>query len=80
MLSQMDVALIKNHLLDHQAGINKLNTYLEQVRDPQLTQILSLQQQTMQRHYQIMVGLLQNSGGMQHSYQPTTYTGSESNA
>ncbi|KJS10204.1 MAG: hypothetical protein VR67_19315 [Peptococcaceae bacterium BRH_c8a] len=73
MLSQMDVALMKSHLMDHQAGINKLNAYLGQVRDPQLAQAIQLQQQTMQRHYQIMVNLLQNSGGTQYAMnQPVT--------
>ena len=62
MLSQMDVALIKSHLMDHQAGINKLNVYVGQVRDPQLAQTIQLQQQTMQKHYQIMLNLLQGSG------------------
>jgi len=80
MLSQMDVALIKNHLMDHQAGINKLNSYLGQVRDPQLAQILRLQQQTMQRHYQTMVNLLQTSGSNQHADQPIMYTRSEFHA
>jgi len=62
VLSQMDVALIKSHLMDHQAGINKLNVYVGQVRDPQLAQTIQLQQQTMQKHYQIMLNLLQGSG------------------
>jgi len=71
VLSQMDVALIKSHLMDHQAGINKLNVYVGQVRDPQLAQTIQLQQQTMQKHYQIMVSLLQSGGwATQHASQP----------
>lgn len=69
MLSQMDVALINNHLMDHQAGISKLNFYLNQTRDPEIAQTLQKQKQVMQNHYMIMLDLLQRSGWTQP---PTT--------
>ncbi|KKM10239.1 hypothetical protein SY88_14305 [Clostridiales bacterium PH28_bin88] len=70
MLSQMDVALIKNHLMDHQAGINKLSVYLGQTRDPQVAQTLQQQRQILQNHYGIMLDLLQR-GGAQPGTTPT---------
>lgn len=67
MLSQMDVALINNHLMDHQAGINKLNIYLNQTRDPEIARTLQQQQQIMQNHYIVMLDLLQRSSWSQQS-------------
>ncbi|MTI61805.1 MAG: spore coat protein [Firmicutes bacterium] len=58
MLSQMDLSLIKDHLHDHKAGINKLNYYLDQVQNPNLQQVLQQQIQTMENHYNIMLNLL----------------------
>ncbi len=61
MLTEKEVMKITEKTRAHIALIEKFRTYAQMTDDPQIKNLLERQQQILMRHYQILVGLLENA-------------------
>ncbi|WP_186575947.1 hypothetical protein [Aquibacillus kalidii] len=59
MLKSVDVGLMANHQMAHKAVISRLELYLGNLENPQLSTIITQQIQMMKNHMQVMNQLLE---------------------